>query len=1022
MRLTPRMPPARLATTEDGRPHARQGRSTAEVDGPFNLNGPSVLLAPLAALLLLVGAVRADDLQLLETADLRIVDFAPAENYLVPYAAQCFLNALAAQKQRFGYVPDGKASVLLEDFSDRGNATTVLGAPRDRIFFDIAPFNLAFETFSPGERLYTVANHETVHLVTSDMASPTDMRFRHLFFGKVAPVAEHPESILYFYLTNPRASSPRWFQEGSAIFMETWQGGGLGRAQGGYDEMVFRAMVRDGANFYDPLGLVSKGTEVDFQVGANAYLYGTRFMSYLGLQYGPEKLIEWWRRGPDSLRYYADEFERVFGLPLDRAWQDWIGWEHEFQAANLRSVREFPITPHHDVAPAGLGAISRAYLSTDREKLYAAVRYPGRVPHLVEISMADGTVRELHEVNGAIPYRVASLAFDPGAQTLFYTTDNLTYRNLMAFDLKTGTSKMLLKAARIGDLVFDRADRSLWGLRTNNGLTILVHLPYPYTEWQDVHVFPYDEVPFDVDVSPDGTLLSMSVAGPDAGKPGMQVMQVRVMETAALLAGDATPVRRFMFGSAVPEAFVFSGDGRFLYGSSFYTGVSNIYRYELATGKLDAMSNAEIGFFRPLPLDEATLVVFHYTAQGFVPATITPQVTEDVSAISFLGERIARQHPVVQGWGAGTPAGVDYQSQVIRQGTYSPLRELGLESLYPVVQGYKDSVSYGLHARFSDPIGFDSLALTAGYSPDDSLPGKQRGHAEARFQHSFWTAGLKWNAADFYDLFGPTKVSRAGYSGYVGYDRPIIFDPPEKLNLTAHAAYYGDLDTLPGFQNVAVLYDTLATADIGLYYKHPRASIGNVDDETGHSWAVIGHLYGANGELFPSLLGQFDVGFPLPAGHTSIWSRNAAGFSSGDRDNPLANAYFGGFGNNYVDHGDAKRYRDMFRLPGFDIDALGGKSFVKSMLELNLPPLRFENAGTPAFYVNWARTAIFATALVTDLQDADFRQDAYDVGIQVDFQLQVLHRLPMMLSFGYAVGFAGDGNGRGELMASLKVL
>jgi hypothetical protein len=30
--------------------------------------------------------------------------------------------------------------------------------------------------------------------------------------------------------------------------------GGIGRAQSGYDEMVFRSMVRDGARFYDPLG------------------------------------------------------------------------------------------------------------------------------------------------------------------------------------------------------------------------------------------------------------------------------------------------------------------------------------------------------------------------------------------------------------------------------------------------------------------------------------------------------------------------------------------------------------------------------------------------------------------------------------------------------------------------------------------------------------------------------------------------------------------------------------------------
>ena len=33
--------------------------------------------------------------------------------------------------------------------------------------------------------------------------------------------------------------------EGSAVFFETWMAGGLGRAQGGYDEMVFRAKVHD---------------------------------------------------------------------------------------------------------------------------------------------------------------------------------------------------------------------------------------------------------------------------------------------------------------------------------------------------------------------------------------------------------------------------------------------------------------------------------------------------------------------------------------------------------------------------------------------------------------------------------------------------------------------------------------------------------------------------------------------------------------------------------------------------------
>ena len=58
-------------------------------------------------------------------------------------------------------------------------------------------------------------------------------------------------------------------------------------------------------------------------------------------------------------------------------------------------------------------------------------------------------------------------------------------------------------------------------------------------------------------------------------------------------------IATFNFGSAVPEGFVFSPDGRYLYGSSYYTGVSNIYRFEVANQKIEAVTNAEVGFFGP---------------------------------------------------------------------------------------------------------------------------------------------------------------------------------------------------------------------------------------------------------------------------------------------------------------------------------------------------------------------------------------------------------------------------------------
>jgi len=109
-------------------------------------------------------------------------------------------------------------------------------------------------------------------------------------------------------------------------------------------------------------------------------------------------------------------------------------------------------------------------------------------------------------------------------------------------------------------------------------------------------------------------------------------------------------------------------------------------------------------------------------------------------------------------------------------------------------------------------------------------------------------------------------------------------------------------------------------------------------------------------------------------------------------------------------------------MPGFEIDALQGKSLAKAMLEWCIPPMRFESLGSPGFYVSWARPALFATAVETDFNNSNFRQQSYDVGGQLDFQLHVLHRFPMMLSVGVAEGFGGGGFAKTEFMASLQVL
>ena len=247
-------------------------------------------------------------------------------SFLAPYATQTILNALAFHKKLFQLTPSEKTTVLILDFQDYGNAWAT-SIPRNTVQIQVAPLTFLFETLPGTERLLMIANHEMVHVATMDGAAGRDLAFRKLFFGKVNPIDEQPESILYFYLTSPRVAAPRWYAEGIAVFIDTWMSAGIGRAQSGYDEMVFRAMVKDKARFYDPLGLASEGTKIDFQVEVNSYLYGTRFMTYLAYQYSPDKLIEWTSRHPGSKPYYASQFRKVFGKSLEAVWADWIAFE-----------------------------------------------------------------------------------------------------------------------------------------------------------------------------------------------------------------------------------------------------------------------------------------------------------------------------------------------------------------------------------------------------------------------------------------------------------------------------------------------------------------------------------------------------------------------------------------------------------------------------------------------------------------------------------------------------------------------
>ena len=160
--------------------------------------------------------------------------------------------------------------------------------------------------------------------------------------------------------------------------------------------------------------------------------------------------------------------------------------------------------------------------------------------------------------------------------------------------------------------------------------------------------------------------------------------------------------------------------------SSYFTGVSNIFRLNVETGDLQGVSNAETGYFRPIPQADGSLIAFEYSGEGFTPVRFDVKSIEDLAAITFLGAEIVEKRPEIKEWAVGSPLSVELESIAPVERKYKPRKRIALGSIYPVVEGYKDGAAAGIHFNFEDPAYFNQIDITLSYSPGSRLSGGAR--------------------------------------------------------------------------------------------------------------------------------------------------------------------------------------------------------------------------------------------------------------------------------------------------------
>lgn len=486
--------------------------------------------------------------------------------------------------------------------------------------------------------------------------------------------------------------------------------------------------------------------------------------------------------------------------------------------------------------------------------------------------------------------------------------------------------------------------------------------------------------------------------------------------------GKFEPEIIYEFEGSNTANFVFSDNRKYVFGTSYYTGVSNVFRINLETKKLDILTNTETGFFRSVQTSEDSLFVFKYTSDGMLPCMIKIEALDDVEAIEFFGQKIVKDNPIVKDWLLPPVSSINIDSLNILEGVYSPVSEMQISGFYPIVEGYKDYAAFGYKFNLMDPIGLSNLKTTISYTPNPQIPEKERFHGNLDYSYWRWNLKATYNYANFYDLFGPTKVSRKGYSVSLKYkDEFIIHKSPETFDWSIRLAGYFDLEKMPDYQNVDASFDKLFTGLFSLNYSFLTKSLGAVEDENGITANFYFYNSLVNKEYIPKLFADFSLATLLPVKNSIFWLRLFSGVAFGDKDNLFTHFYFGGFGNNWVDYQDAQRYRSMESFPGFEINQLEAKNFAKVMLEWNSTPIRFRNLGWLWFYVTYSRLSLFSSALATNYNRFKDIQTAYSLGSQLEFELVFFSLLKTNLAFGYGFGFQREQRLSKEFMISLKL-
>ncbi|MBI2346870.1 MAG: PD40 domain-containing protein [Deltaproteobacteria bacterium] len=488
---------------------------------------------------------------------------------------------------RYRWTPWGRTQLLLTDSYDTANASASV-LPYNWLLIRVTAPDPESPLATYDDWLRTLIMHEYTHILHMDQVGGI-MRVPRLLLGKTVA----PNGIL-----------PGWMREGLATYEETRQTTG-GRGRASFSEMMLRTAALNDRwpkiDQADGLGWRWPGSH-------SQYIYGVKFLEWLGTTYGDQTVLDYQRRVGRSPFFFMNNHhaKKIWGKSFYKLWQEWQTDVTQRSRADRERLAEEGLTELEPVSSVGASLSAPAFSADGTRMAYAVADYHGPAQIRVR-NLTDGSEEVVKKHQGA-----TQISFAPKGDKLVYSASGVHNKfyylsDLYLLDLANKQTERLTTGRRALDPDISPDGKRLVYVINDAGTQQLAVMNLDDRQEKIVPISDPRETQYSHPRwSPSGKMLAVS-----SWRPGGY-------RDLFLVKPNGRVIRQVTDDRALDLSPAWSRNGRSLYFSSDRTGISNIYRYDLRSGEIAQVTNVVTGVFQPaLAPDGNSIVVQHYTGEGY---------------------------------------------------------------------------------------------------------------------------------------------------------------------------------------------------------------------------------------------------------------------------------------------------------------------------------------------------------------------------------------------------------------------